>query len=129
MQHSIEKIYTGVMDAAFKVHRTLGPGLLENSYEECMAYELRKCGYEVEKQKALPLIYEEVKLESGYRIDLMVNSSVIVEIKAVETLLPVHWAQLITYLRLSKLELGMLVNFNVKLLKDCMHRVVLSRDK
>jgi GxxExxY protein len=129
MQKALEKTYTGVMDAAFKVHRALGPGLLENSYEECLSYELRKSGFEVERQKALPLIYEEVKLESGYRIDLMVNSSVIVEVKAVETLLPVHWAQVITYLRLSRLELGMLVNFNVKLLKDGMHRVVLSRDK
>lgn len=123
----IEKIYTEVMDCAFKVHRTLGPGLLESSYEECLAYEIKKSGLEIERQKALPLVYEEIKLDAGYRIDMLVNSQLIVEVKAIETLLPVHWAQLITYLRLSDLQLGMLVNFNVKLLKDGMHRVVLTK--
>lgn len=127
MEQTVEKVYTTIMDAAFKVHRALGPGLLESSYEECLAYELGKSGLKVEKQRALPLIYEEVKLEAGYRIDLLVESKVIVEVKAVESLLPVHWAQVITYLRLSDLQLGMLVNFNVKLLKDGMHRVVLTK--
>lgn len=115
------------MDCAFKVHRTLGPGLLESSYEECLAYEIKKSGLEIERQKALPLVYEEIKLDAGYRIDMLVNGQLIVEVKAIETLLPVHWAQLITYLRLSNLQLGMLVNFNVKLLKDGMHRVVLTK--
>jgi GxxExxY protein len=97
---------------------------LESTYEECLFYELKKSNLKVEKQKALPLVYEEVKLDVGYRIDVMVEDKFIVEIKSVETLNDVHLAQLLTYLRLSNCKLGLLINFNVKLLKDGVRRVV-----
>jgi len=104
----------------------LGPGLLESSYEECLAYELSKRGLRFDKQKMLPLVYDEIKLETGYRVDLLVENEVIVEIKAVDKLTDVHRAQLITYLKLSGCELGMLVNFNVTRLKKGMERFILS---
>jgi len=113
-----------VFDSALKVHKTLGPGLLESSYEECLFYELKKTGLKVEKQKPLPLIYEEVKLEVGYRIDIVIEDKFIVEIKSVEALNEVHLAQLLTYLKLSDCKLGLLINFNVKLLKDGVIRVI-----
>ena len=113
-----------VFDSALKVHKTLGPGLLESSYEECLFYELKKTGLKVEKQKPLPLIYEEVKLEVGYRIDIIIEDKFIVEIKAVEALNEVHLAQLLTYLKLSDCKLGLLINFNVKLLKNGVRRVI-----
>ena len=111
-------------DAALKVHQTLGPGLLESSYEECMFYELGKRGLFVEKQKALPLIYEEVKLDVGYRVDLLLENKLIIEIKSVEALNDVHLAQILTYLKLSNCKLGLLINFNVKLIKDGVKRVI-----
>lgn len=120
-ENEISKV---VFECALKVHKTLGPGLLESAYEECMFYELKKCNLRVEKQKALPLIYEEVKLDVGYRIDIIVEDKFIVEIKSVEALNDVHLAQLLTYLRLSDCKLGLLINFNVKLLKDGVRRVV-----
>ena len=95
-----------VFDSALKVHKALGPGLLESAYEECLFYELRKTGIKLEKQKALPLIYEEIKLETGYRVDLMVENKLIIEIKSVEALNDVHLAQIMTYLRLSGCKLG-----------------------
>lgn len=110
--------------AAIKVHRKVGPGLLESAYESALAYELQKLGLYVEQQVTLPFIYEEVKLEAGYRIDLMINKSVIVEIKSVEKLLPVHYAQVLTYLRLTGIKLGLLINFNEIILKEGIHRVV-----
>ena len=113
-----------VFDSALKVHKTLGPGLLESSYEECLFYELKKTGLKVEKQKPLPLIYEEVKLEVGYRIDIVIEDKFIVEIKSVEALNEVHLAQLLTYLKLSDCKLGLLINFNVKLLKEGVTRVI-----
>lgn len=113
-----------VFDSALKVHKALGPGLLESSYEECLFYELKKTGLKVEKQKPLPLIYEEVKLEVGYRIDIVIEDKFIVEIKSVEALNEVHLAQLLTYLKLSDCKLGLLINFNVKLLKDGVRRVI-----
>ncbi len=113
-----------VFESALKVHKTLGPGLLESAYEECMFYELKKSNLKVEKQKALPLVYEEVKLDVGYRIDIIVEDKFIVEIKSVEALNDVHLAQLLTYLKLSDCKLGLLINFNVKLLKDGVRRVV-----
>ena len=113
-----------IVECALKVHRNLGPGLLESSYEACLFYELNKKGLFVEKQKPLPLIYEEVKLEVGYRIDLMVEQKVIVEIKAVEVLNDVHLAQILTYLKLSNCKLGLLINFNVPLIKNGIKRVV-----
>ena len=120
-ENEISKI---VFECALKVHKTLGPGLLESAYEECMFYELKKSNFRVEKQKALPLIYEEVKLDVGYRIDIIIENKFIVEIKSVEALNDVHLAQLLTYLRLSDCKLGLLINFNVKLLKDGVRRVV-----
>lgn len=113
-----------VINRAIKVHTALGPGLLESSYKECLFYELIKSGVYVEKEKALPLVYEEVKLECGYRIDLLVNNKLIIEIKAVETFSYVHLAQVLTYLKLSDCKLGLLINFNVARLKEGIRRVV-----
>ena len=113
-----------IIGSAIEVHRSLGPGLLESAYETCLAYELGERGFNVERQKSLPVIYREVKLEAGYRLDLLVNGSVIVEVKAVERLLPIHDAQLISYLGLSGCSLGLLINFNVKLLKHGIRRLV-----
>ncbi|WP_347160020.1 GxxExxY protein [Pontibacter chitinilyticus] len=113
-----------VFDAALKVHRALGPGLLESAYEACLYYELIKSGLLVEKQKALPLLYEEVKLEAGYRVDIMVEKKFIIEVKAVDALNDIHLAQLLTYLKLADCKLGLLINFNVMLLKNGVRRVV-----
>lgn len=114
-----------ILDCAFKVHTKLGPGLLESTYRACLAYELRKAGLEVEEEKALPLIYDEIKLECGYRIDLLVNSRVIVELKTVEAFNEVHTAQVLTYLKLSGCHIGLLINFYTKSLKDGIKRLVL----
>ncbi len=113
-----------VFECALKVHKILGPGLLESAYEECLYYELKKTNLKIEKQKSLPLIYEEVKLEIGYRIDIIIEDKFIVEVKSVEALNDVHLAQLLTYLKLSNCKLGLLINFNVKLLKDGVRRVI-----
>jgi GxxExxY protein len=110
-ENEISKI---VFECALKVHKTLGPGLLESAYEECMFYELKKSNLFVEKQKALPLVYEEVKLDVGYRVDIIIEDRFIVEIKSVEALNDVHLAQLLTYLRLSDCKLGLLINFKKK---------------
>jgi GxxExxY protein len=120
-ENEISKI---VFECALKVHRNLGPGLLESAYEECMFYELKKANLFVEKQKGLPLIYEDVKLDIGYRIDIIVENKFIVEIKSVENLNDVHLAQIITYLKLSNCKLGLLINFNVNLLKNGVKRVI-----
>ena len=121
----IEKIFKLTLDCAFMVHTELGPGLLESAYEECLRYELLQIGLRVERQKALPLVYKEVKLDAGYRIDLLVENKVIVEIKSVEKMNEVHLAQIITYQKLSGCKLGLLVNFNVKRLKDGIKRVII----
>lgn len=113
-----------VVDLALRVHKKLGPGLLESAYQECLYYELKKAGLEVVKQKGLPLIYDDVKLDIGYRIDIMVENKLIVEIKSVENLNNIHLAQVVTYLKLSDCKLGLLMNFNVNLLKDGIRRVV-----
>ena len=113
-----------IVDAALKVHKQLGPGLLESAYEECLYYELIKRELLVEKQKTLPLVYEEVKLDAGYRIDLLIEKKVIVEIKSVEALNDFHLAQILTYLKLSGCKLGLLINFNVALIKQGIKRVV-----
>ncbi len=120
-ENEISKV---IVNCAYKVHSALGPGLLESSYEECLFYELQKERLNVEKQKPLPLIYEEVKLDIGYRIDLFVNNKVIVEIKSVEALNDVHMAQILTYLKLSGCKLGLLINFNVALIKNGIRRIV-----
>lgn len=113
-----------VFDAALKVHQNLGPGLLESAYEECLYYELKQTGLFIQKQKPLPLVYETVKLEIGYRVDFLVEDKLIIEVKAVEALNDVHLAQILTYLKLSKCKLGMLINFNVSLIKNGIKRVV-----
>ena len=120
-ENDIAKI---VFESALKVHQILGPGLLESAYEECLFYELKKFNLKVEKQKQLPLVYEEVKLDAGYRIDIIIEDKFIVEIKSVEELNDVHLAQLLTYLRLSNCKLGLLINFNVNLLKNGVKRVI-----
>ena len=112
-----------IVDAALKIHKQLGPGLLETAYEECLAYELKKRDLRIEQQKALPLTYEKVKFETGYRIDLLVENKVIVEIKAIDAMNDVHMAQILTYLKLSNCKLGLLINFNVALLKHGLRRV------
>lgn len=120
-----EEVFKRILDCSFQVHNALGPGLLESAYEECLYYELTQSGLKVEKQKALPLVYKEVKLETGYRIDLIVENSIIIEIKSVESLTDIHLAQILTYLKLSNCKLGLLVNFNVRHLKDGIKRVIL----
>jgi GxxExxY protein len=120
-ENAISKI---IFDVTLMVHKALGPGLLENAYEECLYYELQKTGLYTVKQKPLPLIYKEVKLEIGYRVDIIVENKVIIEVKSVEALNDVHMAQVLTYLKLSGCKLGMLVNFNVALIKNGIRRVV-----
>lgn len=120
-ENEIAKI---IFDSALDVHKALGAGLLESSYEECLYYELIQKGLYVEKQKALPLVYKDVKLDIGYRVDLFIEKKVIVEIKSVEALNDIHLAQILTYLKLSNCKLGLLINFNVALLKEGVRRVV-----
>jgi len=117
-------IATLVVDAAFKIHKTLGPGLLESVYQATLNYELHQRGLSVRQQVGLPVCYEGLKLEIGYRVDLIVGEKVIVEIKSVEAVALVHRSQLLTYLRLANLRLGLLVNFNVVRIRDGIHRVV-----
>ena len=112
-----------IVDAAIRVHSALGPGLLESAYQACLAFELTSRGLHVETEVGLPVVYRDVRLEVGYRIDLLVESTVIVEIKAVETLLPIHEAQLLSYLKLADKRLGLLINFNVQRLKDGIKRM------
>lgn len=119
----INDITESILRCAFKVHSELGPGLLESAYEECLYYEMKKFGLVVEKQKSLPLIYYEVKLEAGYRIDLLVENKVVVEIKSIEAFTDVHTAQVLTYLKLSKCKIGLLINFNVRSLKNGIKRL------
>lgn len=114
-----------IIGAACKVHSSLGPGLLENSYKECLHYELTQIGLYVEKEIGLPLVYEKIKLEVGYRIDLLVEKEIVVEIKAVEKLCDIHLAQILTYLKLSKCKIGLLLNFNETSMKNGIKRVVL----
>ncbi len=112
------------VDCMFKVHKNLGPGLLESAYEECLCYELNKTGLLVNRQRSLPLFYEEIRMEIGYRIDIMIEDKLLIEVKAVESLCDVHKAQVITYLKLTGCKLGLLVNFNVALIKDGIKRIV-----
>ncbi|MBS0209800.1 MAG: GxxExxY protein [Planctomycetes bacterium] len=112
-----------IVDAALKVHRALGPGLLESAYEACLAYELRSRGCRVDTQLPQPVVYGDIKLDVGYRIDLLVDDCVIVELKAVDRLLPIHEAQLLSYLKMSGRRLGLLINFNTGLLKDGIKRI------
>ena len=118
------QIAAAVVDAAYKIHTTLGPGLLESVYQATLEYELKKRGLCVAQQVALPVYYEEVKLNVGFRIDLLIDGKVIIEIKSVEAIAPVHKRQLLTYLRLANLRLGLLINFNVERIREGIHRVV-----
>ena len=113
-----------IIGAALELHKELGPGLLESAYESPLAYELRQCGLFVEQQIPMPLIYKEIKMECGYRLDLRVENKVIIELKSIESLAPVHFAQTLTYLKLSGCKLGLLINFNTVKLKDGIHRIV-----
>ena len=119
----INEITGEIIDAAMKVHTTLGPGLLESAYQACLAYELRKRGLTVDVQLELPIEYDEVRLDVGYRIDLLVEGLVIVELKAVSEIQPIHEAQLLSYLKLSKKKIGLLINFHVLRLKDGIKRL------
>ena len=120
-ENEISKIVIGF---AIEVHKALGPGLLENTYQECLYYKLKKEGLKVEKEKPMPVIFEEVRLECGYRIDLLVEDKVVIELKSVEILNDVHVAQTLTYMKLGGYKLGLLINFNVPLLKYGVRRVV-----
>ena len=113
-----------IIGAAIELHKVLGPGLLESAYENALAYDLTQLGLVSKQQIPMPFIYKEIKLDVGYRIDIIVESKVLIEIKSVEALAPVHFAQVLTYLKLSNLKLGLLINFNSKLLKDGIHRIV-----
>jgi len=120
----LDLITRRIIGAAIEVHNGLGPGLLESAYETCLAFELRQLGFKVEQQLPLPVVYKDVKLDCGYRLDLVVEDSVILEIKAVHELAPIHDAQLLSYLRLSGKRVGLIINFHVRVLKDGLKRVV-----
>jgi len=121
----INQITHEILDSAYKVHSALGPGLLESAYQACLVYELKRKGLKIEVEKPLPLIYEEVKLECGYRIDILVENRVVVELKTVEAFTDVHTAQVLTYLKLSGCKVGLLLNFYTKSLKDGIKRLIL----
>lgn len=118
------ELATEVIGCAIAVHRELGPGLLENAYQQCLAHELRKHRLDVEVEKAMPLVYNDVEMDCGYRVDLLVENKLVIELKAVEKLTDVHLAQTLTYLKLSEIKLGLLMNFNVSVLKNGIKRVV-----
>jgi GxxExxY protein len=124
MQMTENEIANKILGVAIEVHKALGPGLLESAYQECLFYKLSKEGLQVVKEKPMPLVFEEVKLECGYRIDLLVENKVVIEIKSVEGLSDVHLAQTLTYMKLGDYKLGLLINFNVTLLKNGIKRIV-----
>lgn len=121
--NDLDRIAKEIIDSAYKVHCSLGPGLLESVYEACMAHELTKRGFPVEMQKPQPVVYAGVEIEAGYRLDILVDEKIIIELKAVDQLLPIHQAQLMTYLRLSGKNLGFLINFNVPIIKQGIRRI------
>ena len=123
MASDIEAVAKDIVDTAFKVHKEFGPGLLESAYQQCHAYELRKRGRKILTEVVLPIVYDGQKIDAGYRIDMIVDDLIIVENKTVETILPIHTAQLITYLKLKDCKLGFLINWNVKLIKNGIVRV------
>ena len=126
-REELNEISGQIIGSAIEVHRALGPGLLETAYEACLAYELFQRGLAVERQKHLPITYKTVELDAAYRLDLLVERRVVVELKAVEQVYPIHKTQLLTYLKLSGLKLGLLINFNVKVLKDGIDRVIYDK--
>ena len=121
---SENEISSKIIGAAIEVHKQLGPGLLESTYETCLTYELKQMGLDVKQQQALPVVYKEVKLDAGYRIDLLIENKVIIEIKSVEALADIHTAQLLTYLKLKDLKLGLLINFNSVRVIDGLKRIL-----
>jgi GxxExxY protein len=125
IMEKLNQITYEIIGAAYKVHSTLGPGLLESAYEVCLEYELLKKGFKVERQKPLPVVYDGIYLDAGYRIDLLIEDAVIVELKAVEEIAPVHQAQIMTYLKLSERKLGLLINFNVTDMKKGIKRIIM----
>jgi GxxExxY protein len=126
MENALGKL---IVDAAISVHKALGPGLLESAYEACLAHELSLRDVVVERQVSLPVIYKGIRIEAGYRLDILVNERVVVEVKAVEHVLPVHSSQLLSYLRLGDYRLGLLLNFNVALMRDGIKRIVNGMDE
>ncbi len=124
MEGNSAQITEKVIGAAIEVHRHLGPGLLESTYEACLAFEMVSRGLRVERQKELPVVYRDVHLDCGYRLDLLVENQIIIELKAIDALLPIHEAQLLSYLKLSGLKVGLLLNFNVRLLSNGIKRIV-----
>jgi len=125
MKLLFEELTGSILGCAYKVHGKLGPGLLESAYEGCLSYELDKLGLKVIRQKPMPLVYDNNKLDLGYRIDLLINDKVIIEVKSVDIIIPVHLAELMTYLKLSGCRVGLLINFNVESLKDGIKRIIL----
>ena len=119
-----DELSNSIIGAAIEVHKVLGPGVLESAYEECLCYELKQRGMPFERQKPLPLVYKDIHLDCGYRVDILVDKLVIIELKAVERIEPIHEAQILTYLKLSNLWLGLIINFNVPVLKDGIKRIV-----
>ncbi len=120
-----ESLSRDIIGAAIEVHKSLGPGLLESAYEECLCYELKERKIEFERQKPIPVIYKEIKLECGYRADLIVEKKILVELKSIEILNPIHEAIVLTYLKFSEIKVGLLINFNVTKLKDGIKRYIL----
>ena len=126
MKISEKNLTEQIIGSAIEVHRPLGPGLLESAYEECLCHELSLHGLQFERQKLLPLEYKGIKLDCGYRLDIIVENKVVLELKTVEAIAPIHEAQLLTYLRLSKIKVGLIINFNVPVLKNGVRRFILS---
>ena len=126
MEFTENEITKIVFESGLQIHKTIGPGLLESAYEECLYFDLVNAGLEVEKQKSLPLIYKEIKLDADYRVDFLIGNKVIIEIKSIEALHPIHTAQVLTYLKLSNCKLALLINFNVLLFKDGVKRIILG---
>jgi len=118
----INQITEQVIGCAIEVHRRLGPGLLESAYEECLSYELESAGLSIERQVPVPIVYKDIKLEYGYRIDILVERTVVIELKAIEAFAPVHEAQILTYMKFAQKSIGLLINFNVTLLKEGIKR-------
>src|SRR5512136_1064319 len=126
MPKDIEEVATAIVDAAIKVHRALGPGLLESAYQHCLAHELRKRGLHVETEVAQPVMYDGERIDAGYRLDMLVENAIIIENKTVEEIAPIHEAQLLTYLKLRQCRLGFLLNWNVELMKHGIHRQIMT---
>jgi GxxExxY protein len=124
VEHAMNGLTEAILGAAIEVHRHLGPGLLESTYESCLLFELNQRGLSVERQKELPVVYKGNRIDCGYRVDLLINGLVVVELKAVDKLLPIHEAQLHSYLKLSGKKIGLLINFNVRLLMEGVKRIL-----